>query len=292
MTMAFRTIFISDTHLGMRGAQADHLRAFLKHVTCERLYLVGDIVDLWAIKQRWHWPVMHNQVIRRILKMAKKGVHVVYIPGNHDESLRQYAGFDLGGVRLALRAIHRTAAGKSLLVTHGDEFDLVVRNSRLLAMIGTWAYDRLIFLNRVVNAVRRCFGYPTWSFANAIKSRVKGACTFMSNFEQALVGEARRRGLDGVVCGHVHKAALRTAKDGSECVYANCGDWIERSSAIVEHADGRLELINVELLLKELGIEVGVEAEDASIDAFDAAPTPDSDPYDALAQLSDEEVGA
>ena len=263
MALNFRTIFLSDMHLGMRGVQAQELWAFLKHARCERLYLVGDIVDLWALKQRWNWPVMHNQVIRRILKMAKKGVHVVYIPGNHDEALRQYAGLDLGGVRLALRAVHRTADGRTLLVTHGDEFDLVVQNSRLLALIGTWAYDHLLLLNRLVNAARAAVGLPRWSFANAIKRKVKGACTFMSNFEHALVGEARRRGHDGVVCGHVHKAELRTVSGNRDIVYANCGDWIERSSAIVEHMDGRLELIDVAATLKELGIMLEAEPEES-----------------------------
>ena len=265
MTLDFRTIFLSDVHLGMRGVRVDELRVFLKHAKCERLYLVGDIIDLWAIKQRWHWPVTHNQIIRRILKMAKKGVHVVYIPGNHDEALRQYAGFDLGGVRLALRAVHRTASGKSLLVTHGDEFDLVVQNSRLLSLIGTWAYDRLLFINALVNGVRGLLGYPAWSFANAVKAKVKGACTFMSNYEKALVGEAIRRGLDGVVCGHIHKAELRESEEGR--LYANCGDWIERSSALVEHHDGRLELIDVGRLLNECGVEVSNEAEDPASDA-------------------------
>ena len=283
MGLDYRTIFLSDTHLGMRGVQAQELWAFLKHAKCERLYLVGDIVDLWALRQRWNWPVMHNQVVRRILKLAKKGVHVVYIPGNHDEALRQYAGLDLGGVRLALRAAHRTADGKTLLITHGDEFDLVVQNSRLLSLIGTWAYDRLLLLNRLVNAARSVAGLPRWSFANAIKRKVKGACTFMSNYEQALVGEARRRGYDGVVCGHVHKAELRTVTGDRDILYANCGDWIERSSAIVEHADGRLELIDVAAKLVELGIVLEAEPEE----------TPAIDPMAAeLFVCADDAIGA
>jgi UDP-2,3-diacylglucosamine pyrophosphatase LpxH len=197
---------------------------------------------------------MHNQVVRRILKMAKKGVAVTYIPGNHDDALRQYAGLDLGGVRIAKQAVHRTADGRSLLVTHGDQFDLVVQNSRLLSMIGGWAYDHLVNLNRAVNAARGLVGLKRWSFAGAIKAKVKGACTYVSNYETALLDEAARRGLDGVVCGHVHKPALDEAP--GRLLYANCGDWIERCTALVEHACGRLEIINVEALLRESGIQI------------------------------------
>jgi UDP-2,3-diacylglucosamine pyrophosphatase LpxH len=252
MTQTYRTVFLSDTHLGFRGVRAEELSAFLKHVRCERLYLVGDIIDLWALRQRWHWPAAHNQVVRRILKHAKRGTHVVYIPGNHDDALRQYAGLDLGGVRIANQAVHRTADGRSLLITHGDEYDLVVKHSKLLSLLGTWAYDHLLAINRGVNFCRRLVGLSHWSFANAIKLKVKHACTFMSNYETALLGEAARRGLDGVVCGHVHQAAVRT--DGP--VYINCGDWIERTSAVVEHEDGRLELIDAAAWLAANGIEV------------------------------------
>jgi UDP-2,3-diacylglucosamine pyrophosphatase LpxH len=254
MSLEFRAIFISDTHLGMRGVHAEELSAFLKHVRCERLYLVGDILDLWSLKARWRWTVMHNQVVRRILKMAKRGVSVTYVPGNHDDALRQYAGLDLGGVRLAKQAVHRTADDRSLLVTHGDEFDLVVQHSRLLSMIGGWAYDSLLSINRVVNVGRAMLGLRRWSFAGAIKAKVKGACTFMSNFEKALLDEAARRGLNGVVCGHVHKPAL--VDQPGEPVYANCGDWIERCTALVEHSCGRLEIIDVEALLQRAQIEV------------------------------------
>jgi UDP-2,3-diacylglucosamine pyrophosphatase LpxH len=252
LPLHFRSIFLSDTHLGFRGVRAEELSAFLKHVRCERLYLVGDIIDLWALRQRWHWPVAHNHVVRRILKHAKRGTHVLYIPGNHDDALRQYAGLDMGGVRIALQAVHRTADGRSLLVTHGDEYDLVVQNSKLLSLLGTWAYDRLLTINRIVNAVRGLLARRPWSFANAIKLKVKHACTFVSNYEEALQAEAKRRGLDGVICGHVHQAAVR---DGPPA-YVNCGDWIERTSAIVEHFDGRLELIDAAALLAAEGIVI------------------------------------
>ncbi len=287
---AYRTVFISDVHLGFRGARTDELAAFLKNLSCERLYLVGDIIDLWALRSRWYWPIMHNQVVRRILKLAKRGTHVVYIPGNHDDALRQYVGIDLGGVRLAHQAVHRTADGKSLLVTHGDEYDLVVQHSRFLSVLGGWAYERLVRLNRAVNAVRGLFGLRRWSFSQAVKLKVKSACTFVSNFEAHLESEARRRGLDGVVCGHIHQPALRAgageASDG--LIYANCGDWIERATALVEHADGRLEVVDVERLLADAGIEITPATAREHLDPIVTEPDGVGDdlPIPALAALT------
>lgn len=254
MAFKYRTIFLSDAHLGFSGVHAAELSAFLKHCKCERLYLVGDIIDLWALRSRWRWPRIHNQVVRRILKHAKNGVTVLYIPGNHDDSLRQYAGLDLGGVTVVKQAVHRLADGRTLLITHGDEYDLVVQHSRFLSILGTWAYDHLVTLNRVVNTARAFFGLKPWSFSHAVKSRVKSACTFVSNFEQALLAEASRRGLDGVVCGHIHQPAIRDVPD--QGLYANCGDWIERATCLVEHSDGRLEIIDVMALLADAGIEI------------------------------------
>lgn len=268
MDLHYRSVFLSDAHLGTRGAKAAELWTFLRHVQCERMYLVGDIIDLWVLKNRVYWPVMHSQVVRRILKLAKKGVHIAYIPGNHDDALRQYLGVDLGGVRIAKQAIHRTADGKSLLITHGDEYDLVVQNQRFLSILGGWAYDHLVTLNRVVNAGRGVVGLRPWSFSAAIKRKVKSACTFMSNYEQALLAEARRRNLDGVVCGHIHQPALRTCEgaagsDERPVIYANCGDWIERATALVEHHDGRLELVDVDALIARCSLEVpGTDADE------------------------------
>lgn len=257
MKFRFRSVFLSDAHLGFAGVHAAELSAFLKHVECERLYLVGDIIDLWALRQKWRWPVMHNQVVRRILKLANIGTTVLYVPGNHDDALRQYLGIDLGGVKVAKQAVHRTADGRQLLITHGDEYDLVVQNSPMLSLLGTWAYDHLILLNRWVNLARGLFGFKPWSFAHHIKARVKSACTFISNFESALLSEAERRGLDGVVCGHIHQPALRTSKvNDRDILYANCGDWLERASALVEHEDGRLEIIDVLQLLESNAIEI------------------------------------
>ena len=248
---AYRTVFVSDVHLGFRGVRAEEFAAFLKRLECERLYLVGDIVDMWALRQRWSWPVTHNQSVRRLLKLAKRGTVITYIPGNHDDSLRNYAGIDLAGIAIARQAVHRFADGRQYLVCHGDEYDLVVQNSRLLSLVGTWAYDYLVAVNLGVNRVRAAFGRPRWSFSQAIKKKVKGACTFVSKFEEILCDEAKRRGLDGVVCGHIHDPRVHVRPDGVG--YANCGDWVERASALVEHADGRLEVIDVEALLRGAG---------------------------------------
>ncbi|MBC7785743.1 MAG: UDP-2,3-diacylglucosamine diphosphatase [Burkholderiales bacterium] len=285
----YRTVFLSDIHLGFAGVNAAELSAFLKHLRCGRLYLVGDILDLWSLKSRWRWPVMHNQVVRRILKLAKQGTVVTYIPGNHDESLRQYVGLDLGGVKIAKRAVHRTADQKTLLVTHGDEYDMVVQSSPLLTLMGTWAYDYLIGLNRRVNWVRGLVGMKRWSFSHAIKARVKSACTFISNFEQVLLAEAQRRGFDGVVCGHIHQPELRhVTHEGWTGVYANCGDWLERSTALVEHADGRLEIIDVEKLLADAGIEIKRLSEDPVPLEFPGA----EESVDESGDKSGEESGA
>lgn len=247
----FRTVFVSDLHLGFRGTRAEEFAAFLKRVECERLYLVGDIVDMWVLRQRWRWPATHNQVARRLLKLAKRGTRVVYVPGNHDESLRPYAGIELAGIRIASQAVHRLADGRRFLVCHGDEYDLAVQHSRLLSMIGGLGYDYLVALNRAVNSARALVGLRRWSFSQAIKKKVKGACTFISRFEDALIDEAKRRGLDGVVCGHIHDPRLEARPDG--LTYANCGDWIERATALVEHEDGTLEIVDVERMLASAG---------------------------------------
>jgi UDP-2,3-diacylglucosamine pyrophosphatase LpxH len=236
-----RTLFLSDCHLGSNGARADELARFLKQIECERLYLVGDIIDGWRLRQRWFWPDTHNTVLRRILKMSHRGTDVVYVPGNHDEAARQFCGLVFGGIRIAMDAVHETADGRRLLVTHGDKFDLVVQNSRFLSVAGAVGYEILLRLNRWYNGARKLAGLQYYSLSRAIKARVKSACTFVSNFEQALVEEARRGGFDGVVCGHIHKAEMRDL-DGVR--YLNCGDWVESCTALVEHADGRIELLD------------------------------------------------
>ncbi len=240
MTLNYRTVWISDAHLGSRSAQAAHLSRFIKHLRCERLYLVGDIVDMWRLRSRWYWPGEHNNVIRRLLNQTKHGTDVIFIPGNHDEGARQFLNLEFGGIRVLPYAIHVTDDGRKLLVTHGDQYDLVVKHSRLTSMLGSTAYDSLVMFNRWVNHVRSRMGRPSVSLSKAIKMKVKSACMFMSRFEEALIQEAKNKGLDGVVCGHIHKPEIRT-EDGIE--YYNCGDWVESCSALVEHHDGRIELL-------------------------------------------------
>jgi UDP-2,3-diacylglucosamine pyrophosphatase LpxH len=237
----FRTVFISDLHLGAAGARADDVAAFLKSIDCDTLYLVGDILDMWRLRKRWLWPEANNRVVRRLLKLGKRGTRIVYIPGNHDDPARRYAGLNFGGVEVALHSVHTTADGRSLLVTHGDQFDLVVRNARLLSALGAWAYDWLVRLNRHYNRLRSALGLDYWSLSQYIKLKVKSACTHISRFEDALIEEARRSGHAGVVCGHIHKAEVREV---GGVAYYNCGDWVESCTALVEHADGRLEVID------------------------------------------------
>jgi UDP-2,3-diacylglucosamine pyrophosphatase LpxH len=241
MKARYRTLFISDCHLGSGGAKAKELARFLKQVDCDTVYLVGDVIDMWRLRQRWYWPDTHNSVMRRLLKMSHKGTTIVYVPGNHDEAARPFCGLSFGGMQMAMTAVHLTADGRRLLVTHGDQFDLVVRNSRLLALAGTVGYEVLLKINGVYNFGRRLFGLPYDSLSQAIKARVKSACNFISNFEQALVAEARAGGFDGVVCGHIHKAEQRMI---GTLEYLNCGDWVESCTALVEHDDGRIELLD------------------------------------------------
>jgi UDP-2,3-diacylglucosamine pyrophosphatase LpxH len=241
MKARYRTLFISDCHLGSNGAQADALARFLKHVEADEIYLVGDIIDMWRLKQRWYWPDSHNTVLRRLLKMSHKGTRIVYVPGNHDDASRQFCGLVFGGIEVAMEAVHETADGRRLLVTHGDKFDLVVRHSRLLSVAGSVGYEMLLGINKWYNRARRLFGLPYDSLSQAIKLRVKRACNFISNFETALVRDAKEGGYDGVVCGHIHKAEQR---DMDGIAYLNCGDWVESCTALAEHADGRIELIH------------------------------------------------
>lgn len=250
--LRYRTVFISDTHLGSRASQAVILSRFLKNVRCDKLYLVGDIVDIWRMSQKWYWPGEHNNVIRRILNHTKHGTDVVFIPGNHDEGARQFLGLEFGGVRVEGFETHTTANGRQLFVTHGDHFDLVVRHHRLLSKLGGKAYEALVTLNRPYNAGRKLLGLPRHSMSKAIKLKVKKACNFISDFEVALEREARERGLDGVVCGHIHKPEIREADKPGDIAYYNCGDWIEDCTAIVEDMDGTIRLIYAEEELEQL----------------------------------------
>lgn len=240
MKTFYRSVWISDTHLCTRDCQADMLYSFLDSIKCDYLYLVGDIIDVWALKKKWVWPNHYNEVLHKLLKRARKGAKVFYIPGNHDEFFRGFTGYRFGEVRVVKRALHRTADGKMFLVLHGDEFDTIVLYRPWLSHLGSWAYDYLIVLNRIVNQLRRWAGWPYWSLSGAVKRRVKEAVKHLSNFEELLSEEARRRKVDGVICGHTHQPAMR---EMNGITYCNTGDWVENCTALVEHTDGRMEIV-------------------------------------------------
>lgn len=236
----FKTIFISDTHLGFRGCRADFLLDFLKSTECEKLYLVGDIVDFWEMKKRVHWPLEHTAVLKEILKKSRNGTKVYYVPGNHDELIREYDGSVFENIVVADQLMHETADGRKLLVLHGDQFDAVVKCSPLLAKAGSRMYDWLLLANHYYNWGRRKLGFPYWSLSAYIKHRVKNAVSYISKFEEAVAYEAKRRGADGLVCGHIHHAEIREING---VLYCNDGDWVESCTALVEQHDGSLELI-------------------------------------------------
>jgi UDP-2,3-diacylglucosamine pyrophosphatase LpxH len=240
---SYRSVFISDVHLGTRGCRSDFLAHFLGSFSTENLYLVGDIVDGWRLRKSWYWDEMHDEVVKLVLRHAAEGAKVLYIPGNHDEIFRDWLhlGLEIGGVTLVGEAEHVTADGKRLLVIHGDQFDSVVRYAKFLAFLGDGAYTAALTINRYFNAIRRQLGYPYWSLSQWAKRQVKEAVKAIDRFEGALAGEARRRHFDGVVCGHIHHAEMRQV-DG--VLYLNTGDWVESCTALVEHHDGRLELID------------------------------------------------
>lgn len=234
-----RTLWISDLHLGTRGCQADKLTAFLKRYECDHLYLVGDIVDGWRLRNGMYWPQAHTNVIRRILTMSKRGTRVTYVTGNHDEFLRRYSGLLLGNITLVDEAVHHTADGRQLLIVHGDQFDVIIRCHRWLAFLGDHAYELSLVLNRWFNHWRSRLGYGYWSLSAYLKQRVKKAVNFISDFEDALAHECVKRGYQGVVCGHIHHAEVRRV-GGID--YHNCGDWVESCTALIEHWDGHIEL--------------------------------------------------
>jgi UDP-2,3-diacylglucosamine pyrophosphatase LpxH len=236
----FRTLFLSDIHLGARGCQADKLLDFLRWYDADHIYLVGDIVDGWQIRSGWYWPQTHNDVVQKLLRKARKGTRVTYVPGNHDEFLRGYYGTHFGGIEVVENAIHDGADGRRYLVIHGDIFDLVVTQARWLALLGDKAYDAAICLNRWFNAVRRQLGFPYWSLSQWAKQQVKNAVSYIGDYERTLSAEAQRHGVDGVICGHIHHAAIH---DKFGLRYLNCGDWVESCTAIVESHDGHFEII-------------------------------------------------
>lgn len=236
-----RTVWLSDIHLGYRGCKADFLLDFLRHVECEYIFLVGDIIDVWYLKRKGlFWPQSHNNVIRTLLGKAKHNTKVIYIPGNHDEVLREYDGQVFGNVEIHNKYIHHTIDGRKLLMIHGDEFDNVVHCNRILSFIGDKSYDMLLYINRYLYSLRRKLGFPYWSFATYIKTKVKNAMDAIAKFERAVAHEAHRAGVDGLVCGHIHHAQLKEIND---VLYCNDGDWVENCTTMVEHHDGTLELL-------------------------------------------------
>jgi UDP-2,3-diacylglucosamine pyrophosphatase LpxH len=237
----YRAIFISDVHLGTKGCQSRSLLDFLRDCEAETIYLVGDIVDAWRLRQGWYWPQDHNDVVQKLLRKVRKGVRLIYIPGNHDEFLKSYLGVHFGGVEVVESAIHLGADGRRYLVVHGDAFDAVVRHARWLALLGDWAYDMALVINVGVNAVRRRLGLTYWSLSQWAKLKVKSAVNFIGDYEQALVTEARRHRVDGIICGHIHHAIIH---DRLGVRYMNCGDWVESCTALVETYDGAFELIH------------------------------------------------
>ena len=237
----YRSVWISDLHLGTPGCQASALLGFLKYFESEHLFLVGDIVDGWQLRRSWYWPQAHNDVVQKLLRKARKGTRVIFIPGNHDEFARRYLGHDFGGIEVAEDWIHETADGRRLWIVHGDLFDGVIQCAKWLAHVGDTLYELTLKLNRHLNSLRARLGLPYWSLSKYLKFKVKRAVSFIGDYEMALAREARRRGVHGVVCGHIHHAELREI-DG--ITYANDGDWVESLTALVEHTDGRLELLD------------------------------------------------
>ena len=241
----YRTIFISDVHLGTRGCAAELLIDFLDSTDSETMYLVGDIIDGWRLKKKLFWPPEHNDIVWRILKRARRGTRVVYIPGNHDEMMRPFAGLNFGGVEILRAAFHTTADGRRLMVLHGDEFDAVMLAHRWLAVVGDTLYHLLMALSGWVSRIRGALGLPYWSLSKAAKHKVKNAVEFISKYEEVVARAAGERGVDGVVCGHIHTAEIRAfAHDGGTIEYYNDGDWVEGCTALVEHFDGRMELLH------------------------------------------------
>jgi UDP-2,3-diacylglucosamine pyrophosphatase LpxH len=242
MSRIVRSIFISDVHLGTRACQAERLLEFLKAHESEQLFLIGDIVDFWAMRRRGvFWSEAQNTLVQKVLRRARHDVRVVFVPGNHDEAVREHSGSSFGNIRVERDHVHVAADGKRYLLLHGDEFDQVTRYHKWVAILGDQAYALAVNLNRWLSILRRMLGVPGyWSLAGYAKRKVKGALEFIFDFENSVLRHARERGVDGVICGHIHAAAIRTV---DTTTYLNCGDWVDSCTAIVEHLDGRMELI-------------------------------------------------
>ncbi|RYF02123.1 MAG: UDP-2,3-diacylglucosamine diphosphatase [Comamonadaceae bacterium] len=237
----WRTLWISDLHLGTPGCQAEALLDFLRHTECETLFLVGDIIDGWQLRRRWFWPQSHNDVVQKLLRKARKGTRVIFIPGNHDEFARKYLSLDFGGITVAEDWMHTTADGRKVWITHGDLFDGVIQCAKWLAYVGDSLYEFTLKLNRHFNRLRARLGLPYWSLSQYLKLKVKRAVSYVGDFERAVAREAHKRGAQAVVCGHIHHAELR---DIDGVLYANDGDWVESLTALAEKPDGTLEIVH------------------------------------------------
>jgi UDP-2,3-diacylglucosamine pyrophosphatase LpxH len=256
----YRAIWISDIHLGTAGCQAKYLLDFLKHNEADKFYLVGDIIDGWQLRKRWYWPQSHNDVVQKLLRKARKGTEVVFIPGNHDEMARQFFGMNLGDIRIEEEVIHVMADGRRLWITHGDLFDGVMQYAKWLAYVGDTLYTFILWVNRWFNKVRSRMGLNYWSLSQYLKQSVKNAVSFIADFEQIMAREARIRGCDGVVCGHIHKAEIRMIDD---ILYCNDGDWVESLTALVEDMNGELRIVHWPIILedKKESLAMNVEIE-------------------------------
>ena len=250
-TLRLRTVFISDIHLGFKGCSADLLLDFLHHVEMDYLFLVGDIVDVWSMKKSMFWPQAHNNVVRTILGKAKRGTKVIFVPGNHDEVFREFDGAVFGNLEIHREYIHQDANGRRMLVLHGDEFDSVVKCSPWLAKLGSNLYDILLAANPYINWVRRNFDLPHWSLSAYLKHKAKKAVQYIGSFEEAVALAARKRGVDMVVCGHIHHAEVRNI-DG--VLYCNDGDWVESCTSLVEDHNGHMRLIEWPKLREQIDV--------------------------------------
>jgi UDP-2,3-diacylglucosamine pyrophosphatase LpxH len=263
----YRAIWISDIHLGTRGCNAELLLDFLRSTESDYLYLVGDIVDIWRMRRSWYWQQTHNDVIQKLLRKARKGTRVIYVPGNHDESFRDFVGHRFGRVVVLSEAVHTTLDGRRFLVLHGDQFDGIVKYAKWLAFVGDRAYNAALSMNLWFNIARRRLGFGYWSLSAYLKHKVKNAVEYISNYEHAVVAEARRRGVDGVICGHIHTAEIR---DFDGIVYCNDGDWVESCTALVEHMDGTFEILRWAEIRRAVGLS-GVEPQECR---SSLSPTP------------------
>ncbi|WP_162653131.1 UDP-2,3-diacylglucosamine diphosphatase [Lentilitoribacter sp. Alg239-R112] len=236
----YRALFLSDIHLGTRGCQAEMLLDFLREYDAEYIYLVGDIFDGWRLRKGWYWPQSHNDVVQKILRKGRKGSKIIYVPGNHDEVMRNYLGTHFGGIDVKEKDIYTALSGEKFLIIHGDQFDMVVMNAKWLAYLGDWAYETILKINTSVNRIKRLWGGQYWSLSRWAKHKVKSAVNFIGDYEAVLSSEAEKADVNGIICGHIHHPAMH---DVNGIKYINTGDWVESCTAVIEHLDGTFELI-------------------------------------------------